>query len=88
MYILIVEVFYMKTTIQKWGNSQGIRIPKFMLDAVQWSDDEQLVLSVDKNKIIIEKAEPRKNIMELFADYDGEYVPVDIDWGQPVGEEV
>ena len=50
----------MTTTIQKWGNSQGIRIPKFLLDAVQWSDDEQLVLSADKNKIIIEKAEPRK----------------------------
>ena len=46
----------MTTTIQKWGNSQGIRIPKFLLDAVQWSDDEQLVLSADKNKIIIEKA--------------------------------
>ena len=47
----------MTTTIQKWGNSQGIRIPKFLLDAVQWSEDEQLVLSADKNKIIIEKAE-------------------------------
>lgn len=56
----------MTTTIQKWGNSQGIRIPKFLLDAVQWSDDEQLVLSADKNKIIIEKAEPRKNIMNFL----------------------
>ena len=88
MYIPIMEVFYMTTTIQKWGNSQGIRIPKFLLDAVQWSDDEQLVLSADKNKIIIEKAKPRKNIMELFANFDGEYVPVEMDWGQPVGEEV
>ena len=50
MYIPIMEVFYMTTTIQKWGNSQGIRIPKFLLDAVQWSDDEQLVLSADKKK--------------------------------------
>ena len=78
----------MATTIQKWGNSQGIRIPKYLLDAVQWNDDEQLVLHADKDKIIIEKAEPRKNIKELFADFDGEYIPVDMDWGQPVGEEV
>lgn len=78
----------MTTTIQKWGNSQGIRIPKFMLDAVQWSEDEQLVLSVDKDKIIIEKAEPRKNIKELFADFEGDYTPVEMDWGQPVGEEI
>lgn len=78
----------MAITIQKWGNSQGIRIPKSLLDAVQWSDDEQLVLSVDKDKIIIEKAKSRKNIMELFADFDGEYVPIEMDWGQPVGEEI
>ena len=82
------RIFISETAIRKWGNSQGIRIPKFLLDAVQWSDDEQLVLSADKNKIIIEKAEPRKNIMELFANFDGEYVPVEMDWGQPVGEEV
>lgn len=78
----------MITTIQKWGNSQGIRIPKILLDIVQWREDEQLILSADKDKIIIEKAEPRKNIMELFADFDGEYVPIDMDWGEPVGEEV
>ncbi len=78
----------MTTTIQKWGNSQGIRIPKFLLEAVQWADDEQLVLSADKNKIIIEKAAPRKNIKELFADFDGEYTPVNVDWGKPIGEEI
>ena len=78
----------MTTTIQKWGNSQGIRIPKFLLEAVQWSDDEELVLSADKNKIIIEKATPRKNIKELFADFEGEYTPVDMDWGKPIGGEI
>lgn len=78
----------MVTTIQKWGNSQGIRIPKYLLDAVKWSDDERLVLSVDKGRIIIEKAEPRKNITELFADFDGEYVPIEVDWGEPAGEEI
>lgn len=78
----------MMITIQKWGNSQGIRIPKIILDEVQWNNDDRLMLRVDKNKLIIEKAESRKNIMELFADFDGEYVPVDMDWGQPVGEEI
>jgi len=78
----------MTTTIQKWGNSQGIRIPKFLIDAVQWNENDPLVLRAENNKIIIEKAEPRKNIMELFADFDGEYVPEEIDWGDPVGAEV
>lgn len=78
----------MITAIQKWGNSQGVRIPKFLLDAIQWSDNEQIVLSADKDKIIIEKAAPRKSIVDLFADFDGEYVPTDVDWGKPLGEEV
>ena len=57
----------MTTTIQKWGNSQGIRIPKFLLDAVQWSDDEQLVLSADKNKIIIEKEKTSWNFLLILT---------------------
>ncbi len=77
------------TTIQKWGNSQGIRIPKFLLDEVKWSEDEHLILSADKDRIIIQKAKPeRKTISELFADFEGEYVPEEIDWGEPEGAEV
>lgn len=78
----------MITSIQKWGNSQGIRIPKFLLEAVQWSESEKLSLNVDEDRIVITKAERRKNIKELFADYDGEYEAVEINWGEPVGEEV
>lgn len=78
----------MKTTIQKWGNSQGIRIPKFILDSMHWNTNEEIVLITDKDKIIIEKAKPRLNIKELFADFDGEYSAFEIDWSEPVGEEI
>lgn len=30
----------------------------------------------------------RETIVELFADFGGEYEPVDIDWGEPAGEEI
>ncbi len=33
-------------------------------------------------------ADQRKNIVELFANFDGEYIPIDIDLGQPTGREV
>lgn len=80
----------MTTAIQKWGNSQGIRLPKHILDVMQWQDNEQINITTDGNKIIIEKAtkEERKNIKELFADFDGQYVPPEIDWGSPVGKEI
>ena len=78
----------MKTTIQKWGNSRGIRIPILLLDELKWSDNEQIVLSTDNNRLIIEKAEPRKNIIELFSDFEGKYTPVEMDWRQPTGKEI
>ena len=40
----------------------------------------------EKNKL--EKANKRKNIKELFKDYDGNYEPTEIDWGEPVGDEI
>lgn len=78
----------MITRIQKWGNSQGIRIPKFILEAVHWNGNEKLVVSTENDKIIIERAEKRKNIKELFADFHGEYTPAEMDWGEPAGEEI
>ncbi len=79
----------MTTTIQKWGNSQGVRIPKIILDTVNWAEDEQIIIIVDNGKLIIEKAKSkRKNIKELFADYQENYVPAEIDWGNPEGEEI
>ena len=78
----------MTTSIQKWGNSQGIRIPKILLDTVNWSENEEIIITVEDGKLIIEKIENRKNIKELFQDYEGEYKPEEIDWGSPVGDEI
>ena len=79
----------MTTTIQKWGNSQGVRIPKIILDTVNWAEDEQIMIVVDNGKIVMEKAKTKwKNIKELFENYKGEYEPTEIDWGEPKGEEI
>ena len=81
----------MTTMIQKWGNSQGVRIPKVILDSVNWSENEKIVIIVDNGKLVIEKAKEehkRKNIKELFKNYKGNYEPEEIDWGKPEGEEI
>lgn len=78
----------MTTTIQKWGNSQGIRIPKVILDTVKWDENEEIIILVENEKLIIEKANNRKNIKELFKDYKGKYEPVEMDWGETVGDEI
>lgn len=79
------------TTIQKWGNSQGIRIPKRLLDSLQWHKGEKIILSAKNNQLLIEQApaNQHKNIKELFKDFNSEnYSPCEVDWGRPVGEEL
>ena len=78
----------MTTTIQKWGNSQGVRIPKVLLDTINWSENEKIVILVQDDKLIIEKAadKKQKNIKELFENYEGEYEPIKMDWGDPEAE--
>ena len=79
----------MTTSIQKWGNSQGLRIPKMLLDAVKWSENEKVTITVYDGKLIIEKAKKEKeSIMELFENYEEEYTPEEVDWGKPEGKEV
>ena len=46
----------MTTTIQKWGNSQGIRIPKILLDSINWSENEEVSINIEEDKLVIEKA--------------------------------
>ena len=81
----------MITSIQKWGNSQGIRLPLDILREAEIDKEGAVNISAQGNCIVITKAEPQKkrqNIMNLFEGYKGEYEPTGIDWGEPVGKEV
>ena len=79
------------STIQKWGNSHGIRIPKHLLNSLQWQQGEKITMSVEGKKLLIEQApiSRHKNIKELFKDFNPQnYTAHAIDWGKPSGDEV
>ena len=78
----------MTIKIQKWGNSQGIRLPKIMLDKLNITENDELEIKSEGNKIIIEKTKSRKNIIELFDGFSGDYNSPDMDWDKPIGEEI
>ena len=80
----------MTVNIQRWGNSQGIRIPKYMLDDLLWSDNETVDITIENGKIVIERTSPsqKKNIVELFEGFNGKYDAEEFDWGEPSGREV
>ncbi len=80
----------MQTTIQKWGNSQGIRIPKAFLEALGMMENDLVELNRVDDNIVITKVKKEKEITldDIFKDYDGESVAEEFDWGSPVGKEV
>ncbi len=79
----------MTAVIQKWGNSQGIRLPKIFLEDLNINESDKVEMFVQDNSIVIKKSMPeRKTIEELFNGYSGDFILEEIDWGEPVGGEV
>ncbi len=78
----------MEATIQAWGNSKGIRIPKSILDEINWKEGDSVELKTRGKRLIIEKADAIPDIEALFSDFEGEYIRQNVDWGQPVGREI
>ena len=50
----------MITTIQKWGNSSAIRLPKNILEISLMKENESVQIIAENNQIIIKKAEPAR----------------------------
>lgn len=79
----------MVLTINKWGNSQGIRFPKDLLKKLNAKVGSSLNVEYQDGKVIIEPIElPRKyNIHELVADIEPEDIE-EVTWGKAEGKEV
>ena len=75
--------------IQKWGNSQGIRIPKKMLETLDLKVNDSISIEEGENCLKIKKVEEKlSNIEKLFLNYEGEYEKIDLDWDNEGGKEI
>ena len=77
-----------QVTIRSWGNSQGIRIPKDILEQMQLKISDVLDLEVIDDTIVLRKQFVHKSFEERLAEYNGEITVCDFDWGEPVGREI
>lgn len=79
----------MITSIQKWGNSQGVRIPKAIMRAAGLSASCPVKIVAEPDRIVIHKINKRqhRNLQELFQNYTDDYSCVEWDTGTPVGKE-
>lgn len=78
----------MESTIQKWGNSQGVRLSKAILNAAHMKENDSVSIDVRENEITLRRIDKRRTLDDLFADYHGDYRPVEFDTGADVGLEV
>lgn len=86
----------MKTTLQRWGNSQGVRLPKSIIESlgIAVGASVNVEVSKDNSQITIKPTKEsrpirgRHRIEDLIAGsspkaFEGEY-----NWGKVAGKEV
>ncbi len=86
----------MYATIQKWGNSQGVRIPKALLDSLGIFENDRVELMQQQDSIIMKKVKTlqHKTLEERLTAFYGkpiEQIPQlsdeEVDWGKAEGVE-
>jgi antitoxin MazE len=81
----------MVTKVQKWGNSQGLRLTKQVLEEAHLAPGEEVDVSVEAGVIIISpkrKIRGKYRLKDLVARHDKHLKTEEISWGQPIGKEV
>ena len=79
----------MQVQIKPWGNGQGIRLSKATLQEAGLSVNDYLELTIDHSEIILTKTFRHRSLKERAAEYGGVLnFSEEIDWGDPVGNEV
>lgn len=80
----------MVTKVQSWGNSQGLRLSKQILEDVHVSVGDDVDVAVQDGVIVItpvKKTRGKVSLQNLVARIPKNYRPEEIDWGMPVGQE-
>lgn len=79
----------MVANIIKWGNSQGIIIPKNIMKECNFHIDEPVDIEVNNNELIIRNTFKHKSLEERAEAYGGKLGPFEeYDWGEPADGEV
>ncbi len=80
----------MVTKVQKWGNSQGLRLSKQMLKDAQISVGDDVDVTAQDGVIVIapvKRVRGQRSLRDLVSRIPKEYEAREVDWGAPVGRE-
>lgn len=84
----------MITTVQKWGNSHGVRIPKSLLEKTNLKENDQVEVIAQDGSVLIQPVKKHRTLGERIADHQERYQAKEDyqyqEWatGTPKGNEV
>lgn len=81
----------MVTKIQKWGNSQGLRLAKQVLEDAHIAVGDDVDIEAKDGLIVItpvRQIRGKRSLQELVSRIPRNYKPNELEWGEPAGREV
>lgn len=78
----------MTATIQKWGNSLALRIPKAVAKQIQIQEGDPVFLKVGAAGLTVKAVPKRLDLDDLLSKVTPENVHAGSDWGADRGSEV
>ncbi len=81
----------MITKVQSWGNSQGLRLSKQVLEDARISVGDEVEVAVRDGAILVEpvrRTRGKHDLRKLVARIPKDYQSEEVSWGTPVGREV
>ena len=79
------------TKVQKWGNSQGVRLSKELLADADIEVGDPVDVTVRDGILVItplRRVRGKRDLGELVREIPADYSPGELDWGPPEGREV
>jgi antitoxin MazE len=78
----------MRSRVQRWGNSQGLRLAKHVLEDARISVGDDVEVVVQKEQILIKKiSRPKFDLAEMVSRMPRHYKVREESFGNPVGKE-
>lgn len=81
----------MVTKVQKWGNSQGLRLSKEVLSEAAIEVGDAVSVAVREGTLVVtpvRRVRGGQDLRELVRRIPKDDEPAELEWGTPVGREV
>lgn len=89
IFVVDTKTTFMRTKIQKWGNSLALRIPKGFALHANLNNNSEVDIHLDDKQIVIKPvARQNETLDELLAGVNKENIHTEVDTGSARGNEI